>query len=334
MNQPVKKTKMGRERWGQFSMSLLGLVIFAAAIWALARVLEGHPFGEIFEEFASRSPLQILLALFITSCSYGVLTGYDFLGLRYLNKSLPILKFALASSLGFAFANNLGFFGGAGLRLRLFLKLGLSSFDVAKLITFSAVTFWMGFATLGSVLFLFHPPQPSPESWLTPTILTQLGYGLGVVLVAYLVQGRETWRDVRFRARLFVFPSVRIRLGQMGVSSLDWMLASSVLFVLLPSGLAVSYPTVLAAFLCAQLLGLASNVPGGLGVFETVLLYVLPVEPEFESAVIASLLLFRLIYFVVPLILATLSMGLIEVRHHVSAARGYVMAKRVSPKPR
>ena len=322
-----------RQHLKQTLTSLLGLLIFAAAIWALSRVLAGHTYEEIVGEFASRSPSQIATALGLTFLSYAVLTGYDFLGLHYIRRSIPRARMMFASALGFAFANNLGFFGGAGLRLRLFLNLGLTSYEIAKLIVFSAATFWVGFGTLGSVFFLVHPPNPTPESWLTPSLIRTLGFVLIFLLALYLVQSRERWRDFKFRERLFVFPSSRVRLGQMLISSLDWIVASSVLYTLLPAGLDVSYPTVLSAFLCAQILGLASNVPGGLGVFETVLLYVLPVDPAIEGRVVVSLLLFRLIYFVVPLVLATVATGVMEIRQHVSAARGYVKAKRELPKP-
>lgn len=322
-----------KQKLTQLLTSLLGILIFAAAVWALSRVLAGHTYEEIVGEFSSRSVRQVGTALLLTFLSYGILTGYDFLGLNYIRRSVPRGRMMLASALGFAFANNLGFFGGAGLRLRLFLKLGLSSVEIAKLIFFSALTFWIGFGTLGCLMFLFHPPQPTAESWLTPSLIRTLGFTLAFLLALYLVQSRERWRDVKFRERLFVFPSSKVRFGQMLISSLDWIIASSVLYTLLPPTMAITFPTVLAAFLCAQILGLASNVPGGLGVFETVLLYVLPVEPALESGVVASLLLFRFIYFVVPLVLAIFATAAIEVRHHYLAARGYIKTKRESPEP-
>ena len=290
----------------------MGLLVFAAAIWALHHAFAGHTWAEINSEYQKRSASQIWWAGLLTFFSYLLLTGYDFLGLRYLKKKLPLVRAMLTSFLGFTFANNLGFFGGAGLRLRFYLTLGLTSVEVAKLIVFSAFTFWIGFATLGGVMFLVSPPQASPHSWLTPSIVHGLGIALLVIFFVYLIHGHERWREFEFREKRFILPGWKLRLGQVVISSIDWLMAATVLYVLMPVDLSFSYSVFLAGFLFAQILALASHVPGGLGVFESVLVYVLPIQPQEEAAILASLVIFRLVYYIAPLIVATLVTGGLE----------------------
>ncbi len=317
-----------RQKW---ITTLAGLAIFAAAAYALHNAFAGHSFDEILAEFRKRSFDQIASALALTALSYFVLMGYDLLGLHYIQKSVSVPRAMLTSFLGFTFANNLGFLGGAGLRLRFYVDLGLTSFEVGKLILFSAVTFWLGFASLGGVLFLFDPPQ-APAAWMTPHLIHGFGGLLAFLVSCYLGLGRKRWSEFTFLGKKFVLPNWRVRLAQAGIASLDWIVASSVLYVLLP--VQISFPEYLAAFLLALILGLASNVPGGLGVFESVLIYMLPSGAQDEAAILASLLMFRLIYYVLPLSVATVTVAGHELLNYSRRSNALVRMPKTESKPK
>lgn len=322
---PVQNSRFISDSTGRVLTSCLGVFLCAAAVWAVHRVFHEHSLGEILNELQTRTSRQLGLAFLAMICSYLVLTGYDLLGLHYIKRRVPAYRAMLTSFLGYSFANNLGFLGGAGLRLRRYLLLGLTPFDVGKLVAFSAITFWMGFAFLGGSLFLLSPPPP-PKGWLTPEILTTIGFGLLGLVGVYLVQSRDRWRNLKFRGRTFVLPDFPTRLAQIAISSCDWLLASATLYFVLPNDLQIAFPVFAASFLCAQMLGLASNVPGGVGVFESILVYMLSIPETGEKGFLASLILYRAIYFITPLIVATILTGIIEVRHHLLAARGRVRA--------
>ena len=317
---------------GRLLTSLLGIILCAAAAWAVHRVFHEHSLNDIMVEFQTRSPVQLVFAFLTMISSYIVLTGYDLLGLHYIHKQVPKPRAMLTSFLGYSFANNLGFLGGAGLRLRRYLVLGLSPLDVGKLVAFSAITFWIGFSFLGGLLFLLSPPPP-PKGWLTHDVLQMIGIGLMAVVIVYLLQSHRTFRDLEFRGRTFVLPDLPTRIAQIAISSCDWLLASATLYFVLPSDFHVAFPVFAATFLCAQMLGLASNVPGGVGVFESILVYMLPIPEAAEKGVLASLILYRAIYFITPLIVATILTGVIEIRHNVLAARGRIGSEGESPEP-
>ena len=318
---------------GRMLTSVLGLVLCTVAVWAIHRIFRDHSINEVMIELRTRSPLQMILAVTMMVSSYLVLTGYDLLGLHYIQRNVSKPRAMLTSFLGYAFANNVGFFGGAGLRLRRYLVLGLSPYDIGKLVAFSAMTFWIGFAFLGGSLFLLMPPK-LPNDWFTQPILTAVGVCLLGFVLLYLVQSRERWRNLRFRGRSLVLPDFPTRVAQIGISSCDWLFASAVLYFVLPGDLHIAFPLFAASFLCAQMLGLASNVPGGVGVFESILVYMLPIPAGEERGFLASLILYRAIYFVAPLIVATCVTAFIEVRHHVLAARGRVRSKSEVPEAR
>jgi phosphatidylglycerol lysyltransferase len=319
--------------------SILGLLLFGVALWALHNLFAAHTYVELVADFNALSISQLAAAGGFTFCGYLTLTAYDLLGLRYLKKpvsrnpsDLHPARVILTSFLGFAFANNLGFLGGVGLRLRFYSLLGVTSLDVAKLVIFASTTFWMGFTILGGLLFLFQPPHPPIDSFITVAMIRAVGVLMLTLFGFYFGLGGAGEGEVRIGQWQFRMPSFRLRLAQVLVSSIDWTLAALVLYALLPPSISISFPRFLAAFLFAQILGLISHVPGGLGVFETVLVYLLPAEATGSSAVLASLLVFRIIYYVCPLLLATAATGIYEVALHRHLVRGPAKRfKQVAP---
>jgi len=198
------------------------------------------------------------------------------------------------------------------MRLRFYSSLGLRSFDIARIVAFTSVTFWLGFVGLGGVLFAIAPPRMPAGFEVTTDLVRMAGWALLATIFVYLCLGWARVDRFGFGRWVFRMPDARIRLGQVFVSACDWALAASVLYALLPGRSGLPFITFLSVYLVAQIAAFVSSVPGGVGVLESLLLLLLPASVE-RDGLLASLVVFRLIYYVVPLVIATVTTGAIEV---------------------
>ncbi|NJD20199.1 MAG: lysylphosphatidylglycerol synthetase family protein, partial [Gemmatimonadetes bacterium] len=290
-------------------------VVLSLALALLHRELRAHSVAQILAGLRAMPAWRLLLAAGLTALSYLALSGYDWLAARHVGVALPYRRVGFASFLGYAFANSLGFplLTGAPVRYRLYAAWGLEGPDIARIIAFASGTFWMGFLALASVAFIADPPElPSFLSALGTTA-RPFGFLLLLVTLGYLAWCRWGHREIRIASWSVPTPGVGVALRQILVSAVDWGCAAAALYVLLPGGLGITFPRFLAAFLLAQILGVVSSVPGGLGVFEVTLLIALR-EQAADSALVSSLLAFRGVYYLVPLVLAAAALGAVEGR--------------------
>ncbi|MCC7201971.1 MAG: bifunctional lysylphosphatidylglycerol flippase/synthetase MprF [Nitrospirae bacterium] len=289
---------------------LIGIVLFAIALFVIRQELSEYHYHDIVRHLHELQANHVFLAFILTIASYLVLTGYDALSLRYINYPLSYFKIALASFTGYAFSHNVGFamLSGGSVRFRLYSIWGLSAVDVTKVVIFNGLTFWTGFLTVGSIVFLLEPLTIPPSLHFPFSSAHVLGLTFLVIVAGYVLLSIFAKRPFRFKELEFSVPSLKFSFAQIVISAIDWSLAGSVLFFLLPSETALSYPEVMGIFLLAQIAGLASQVPGGLGVFETVVLIFLS-ERMTPSAVLGSLIAYRGIYYLLPLAVATVLLG-------------------------
>ncbi|MDA8363890.1 MAG: bifunctional lysylphosphatidylglycerol flippase/synthetase MprF [Gammaproteobacteria bacterium] len=293
--------------------SLFGLLLFAIALWALHHELRHHQYQQVVREIGAIPLAHILLAFVLTVLDYAVLTGYDTLAFRYIGQPLELGKIRLASFIGYAFSHNLGFslVSGGSVRYRLYSSWGLSAIQVTKLVAFCGVTFWLGFLALGGSAFLLEPPTIPGGLHLPFDSVRAAGTLFLALAVAYLAWSFLQKRPLRVFGWEFSLPRPRLAFAQLAVATADWALAAAVLYALLPAGSAWSYPDFLGIFLLAQIIGMVSQVPGGLGIFETVmLLFLSPALPS--ASVIGSLLVFRGLYYLLPLVIAAALLGGLE----------------------
>jgi uncharacterized membrane protein YbhN (UPF0104 family) len=106
----------------------------------------------------------------------------------------------------------------------------------------------------------------------------------------------------------FEAPGLKLSIGQILIATLDLAIAAGILYVLMPQGPGLTYSKFLGIFLLAQITGLISAVPGGLGVFETVILLLMSDFGE-PTAIMGSLVLYRAIYYLLPLTIASVLLG-------------------------
>ena len=280
---------------------LVSLLLFALALFVLHRELTRFHLKEILNEFHRLPDIKIWGALLMTMVSYLMMSGYDFLALAYIRRPLAFPKIILASYVGYAFSNNIGLsmIAGASVRYRLYSSWGLSGIDITKIVVFCSLTLWIGFFMLTGVVFTLNPL--SLPSILHLPIQTARPIGCGMLLVVFVYFGVALKAKHGFRIKLLegYQLSPTLILFQVIIASLDWLIAASVLYILLPDTEGLTYSFCLAAYLTGQLAGLISQVPGGLGVFESVM--ILQLKPLVSGPeVIGALLAFRFVYYLLP----------------------------------
>jgi len=301
------------ERLRQALPVLIGIVVFVVALELLRHELHALTWADLTTDIFRTSNTRLALAFLLTALNYVVLTGYDWLAVEYIGKRLPIARVMATSLVAYAISNSvgLGIVSGASVRYRFYSRWGITAADLSRIVLSYSITFWLGLLALGGLSLALTPP-PATLDMPAHHLFAPIGIILTASALSYLalpLSGRQMFRIGRHELSL---PSERIAVAQLIVSSLDWALAGAVLFVLLPSG-HVSYISFLSAFLTAQLVGLASHVPGGAGVFEGLMLLLL--APRASPAdLVPALVVYRAVYYLLPLTAALVALVFDEVR--------------------
>ncbi len=309
--------------------SLLGIALFVVALLALHHELRGHTFHEVFLSLQAISQARLILAAVLVVLVYSIQTLYDTISFRFIRHTIAYRSVALASFLGHAIANNIGFAAlmSGSVRFRYYLARGVSPGQILFVVAFGSLTFWLGFGTVCMVNLLFFPPPIPPFFHLPLSSLQPVGFVLLILLVLYLVWSATHQRSTfKFFGYHFRVAPLRITFLQILTASSEWLVGASILYVLLPPSLSISYGSFLSIFLLAQIMGLLSQVPGGIGVFESIVLALMPGAMAVPEA-IASILVYRIFYNLAPLTVATGIMGYRELLHR----RDYFNATPVGP---
>ena len=285
---------------------LLSLGMLALAMWGLRQFARHVTYLEIREYVASVSRARLLLAIVLTTLGFGVMSLYDRYGLASIGKSLPWQRVTLISFISYAFSNAVGmsFLVSGSIRYRFYLQNGLSTSEIARLVLYCTLSFWLGLLALTGVTLLVVPlPAGLPLSdWRIPLALALTAVPLAWVLGGFVRKPFKLWH---WRVRL---PRPFAALRQVLVGTLDWWLAAAVMYVLMPDSLHAGFGHFLAIFVVAQIVGLISHVPGGLGVFETVMLagFHATNDKHLTAPILGALAMFRIVYYLMPLCAATM----------------------------
>ena len=259
---------------------------------------------------------QIWFALLATVAAYAALPGYDYLALIYAGHRLPWRRVAFGSTVTYGISQTLGFAAltGGSLRVRLWSSWGLDTSEIAHAVAFSGATFTLGIITLTGVVGTFEPPT-SLERLRLPLGLVRVIAAACLLIAASYVAWTGIARGQVSRVRTFevTVPTPGLVAGQFLVAVVDWTLAALVLYILLPNGHGVGFVGFVGVFLLAQTLGLISHVPGGLGVFETLVVLqlggVIPVD-----RLLGALLAYRVVFYLVPFTVAVALLAAHEAR--------------------
>lgn len=305
---------------GEIAKYTAVLALMTISVILVRKKLKDITWQEVMDGIATIPTHQIVLAVLITAVNFVVLTGYDLIAVRYLKKELPLRKVMVGAIIGYALSNVLGWMiGGTAIRFRLYASWGFRLIEIIALVSILSVTFWLGMFLLAGIAFVLLPVH-LPEHYQELLHFSPQLYGyifLGVVGL-YLLATIFIRQPIHVGNQEFAFPPFRLSLLQLGVSASDFALASLVLYVLLPSD-AVNYSTVLVSYLAAMIVVVVLHVPGGFGVLELVILELLAKHSEegdsTKVAVTAGLLVFRVIYYLAPAILAAVLMVRQEWKH-------------------
>ncbi len=299
-----------------WASAVFGFSMFIVAIWVIRHELRGHTVSEILSAASAVPSSRLLLALGLTVLCYLVLTGYDLLAVHALQSRPRWRSIILNSFICHAMSVNVGCstLMGGSLRCHFYLRKGVKATDVLRIVTFCMVTFWVGFLTLGGAVFLFSPPPIPSFIHLPFATLQPLGMIFFLALAAYLFLILVRKEPITIRGWVIPVLPARITLAQILVSASEWILGAAVLYVLLPHHGPAMYFHLLSFYFLAQVSGLVSQVPSGLGVFESILLAFAPPGMD-PSRILGSLLLYRLIFNLLPLCFAGILLLTREVRY-------------------
>ncbi len=285
---------------------IVGFVLFGLAIWTISQEFKNYPPSEVIQSLNRIPDRYLILALALVIINYIVLAGYELLAMRYIGRSLPPQKTILAGFISYAVSNSIGFaiLSGSAIRYHFYSRWGLSKTEIAQIIAFCHLSFWIGLFAVGGVLFLIEPLAVPSLLHLPFKSVRPIGaIFLALVLIYFLWNLFSHRQSIRIGKWTIPHLSWQLSLTQIFVTSIDWGLAAGVLYLLLPQPTSFSYTGFFSIYLLAQISGIISNVPGGLGVVETVLLLLL--SPAIASAdLLGSLLAYRGIYYFLPLIVA------------------------------
>ena len=282
------------------------IALIAGSLVVFFFVLVSIDPGQFERAIASTGGDQIASAFCLSALSYLALTGYDGLALRHLRLKTPYRLTALASFTSYAISFTLGFplITGGAVRYWIYGPAGLSAGKVASLTLIAGITFWLGMGLIVGVGLISEAAAISDIDHFAIAFNQIFGAGVLALLVAYLVfVSRRAVKPILFHVRL---PGPLLTLGQMALGVIDVCSAAGALYVLLPKGHHLAFVTFAALYSFACMLGIASHAPGGLGVFEATMLKTVPAD---SGSVLASLLLFRAIYYLTPFILAMALLG-------------------------
>ena len=302
------------QRWKPWLIGAVVIVITALLVHTLRGLLLEFSYGDLLDAIRATDGSALGLALLATLVSFLALTGYDSSSLRYVGAPVSYRVAAQTSFIAYALSNTvgLGVLTGGAVRLRLYGAAGVEAGAISRAIAFNAVAFMLGISVVGAAALLWGATSVAPALRIPAPIL-QVGASLILAGATFLIilcrDGRERRLFGRFTLRL---PSASLALQQLLISAVDIAATAAVLWFLLPTG-AIDFPAFVGFFAIAVVAGVLSHVPGGLGVFEAVMLLALREHVPAESLA-AALILYRLIYYVLPLLVALALLTVHEVR--------------------
>lgn len=279
---------------------LISVVMLPVGIWLGYRAFREYSFDQIVQSVAALPAGQLALAFGFTAASYACLTGFDALALRYVGRSLPYRRIALTSFVSLSIGHNVGVaaLSSGALRYRFYSASGVTALDVGRIILFCGVTVGLGLACLAGIALLLRPDLPEAV----------LGFGGGVARFAgiacfaaagcYVLLSWKLTRPLCIRGHEFRLPPVRLAAGQVILGTVNFGFVAAALHQLLAG--AATYPAAVAAYALGNIAGLLSHVPGGIGVLEYVIAQVIS-----QADVVGALIAFRIVYFLVPLMIGS-----------------------------
>lgn len=304
----------------EFLWPLVGLIAVAAAIFLLHRQFRGEAVpSQVWAEIRAIPPGQFALAILATLMAYAALAWYDRIALLHLGvKHISWRFIALCSFTTYALAHNIGasVLSGAMVRYRAYRSKGLTPAEITILVGLCSLTFGLGVLLIGGLILCIDPTQLRRLSGLLPHVLTNpttaraIGIASLSLVAAYAAGSIFRLPAFRFGSFRVEYPRPGIALRQFMAASMELIGAAAIIYFALPHAGSPSFFAVLAVFVASFSVALASNAPGGLGVFELLFIKAMPAVAPIK--VLTALLVFRLFYLLLPLAFAIVVIVIFE----------------------
>ncbi len=289
--------------WRHVAATGAGVIVAVLAVVGLRRMAHGATFADVAAAAAGVAPATMAGAAGLVALSYLILTGYDWLALGHLGYRLPFREVATASFTSFTMSHTLGLTAltGGSVRFRLYTRAGVRPRDVILIVALCGWTFWLGIVVAAGLGLAIAPGM----NLAVPGLPSALDRGAGLALLAgaaaYLLTASLYRRELHLFGLRMTLPGLRLTLAQLAVGGLDLLAAAAALYVLLPAAGLPPFAVVVVVYAVAMIGGALSHAPGGLGVFETIVVVLLPTVAH--GGVLAALALFRLLYTALPFLL-------------------------------
>jgi uncharacterized membrane protein YbhN (UPF0104 family) len=300
--------------WHRIGIALSIAILVIAGV-ALYRVLRGLALNEVMTALRATPVRSVVLSGLCVAAAYATLTFYDLFALRTIGKGhVPYRIAALAGFTSYSVGHNVGVTAltGGAVRYRIYSIWGLTVMDVAKICFVAGLTFWLGNATVLGLGIAVEPGAASAIDQLPPWLNRILAAAMLAMLAAYVawvwnkprVIGKDNWE--------VTLPGGPLTLLQIVIGIADLGFCTLAMYLLLPAQPHTAFVPIAVIFVSATLLGFASAAPGGIGVFDVAMLVALLREQFMREDVVAGLLLFRVLYYVVPFVIALTILGIRE----------------------
>ena len=304
-----------RVGWNRVGIAI-SVTIIVIALVVLYRMLRGISFEEVAGALDDVPWTDVVLAGLFVAGGYFTLTFYDLFALRTIGKThVPYRIAALAGFTSYSIGHNVGMtvLTGGAVRYRIYSTWGLTAIDVAKICFVAGLTFWLGNATVLGLGIALAPDAAGTIDQL-PTWLNRVVAVLVLAMLAAYVAW--VWHKPRVIGRAdweVTLPGGGLTLLQIVIGIVDLGCCAMAMYILLPDEPHVAFVPIAVIFVSATLLGFASAAPGGIGVFDAAMLLALLREQYMREDVLAGLLLFRVLYYVVPFVIALIILGIREI---------------------
>ncbi|MCB5408420.1 UPF0104 family protein [Pseudogemmobacter sp. CC-YST710] len=294
----------GGANWKNFIWPLIGLLAITISCWFLYHELKDMSWADLKAAFRAIPPLHWLMIIGCTLACYVNLALYDVIALQHLRKKVNFAFVTGCALTTYSLAHTIGAsaFSGAVIRYRAYTTKGLSGPEVGVLVAFCSLTFALAVMIVLGVAFALSPDLVARIGDFIPAEMARwLAYGTLALVAAYLISAALKLPELKIRNFRLSYPSLPIAIKQVTVAPVEVLFAAGILYFALPEAGNPGYLVVMGVFVVGFSLALLSHAPGGIGVFELVVITGLPEFPP--ETVLAALLVFRLFYLIFPLVL-------------------------------
>ena len=340
--QPAKPLKSGlgeqpsgglqSKPWWPWLRRIITVLFFGLVGWLLVSQARAIEWQEVFATLKAYPATALMGAVALACASYTLYSCFDLLGRHYTGHTLPRRTVMLVTAISYAFNLNLGsWVGGVAFRYRLYSQLGLAIGTITRVMSLSMLANWIGYVLLAGTVFTFATPT-LPDSWqISSDGLKWVGMALMAVALGYLgLCAFSRQRVLTIRGHQIELPSLSLALIQVSMGAANWLIMSGIIYVLLRHQ--VEFSAVVSVLLLAAIAGVITHIPGNIGVLEAVFVALLDhLIPQTE--LLAALVGYRVLYYLLPLTLGGLAYLGLEVRLKRQARRHMPRPDPADPEP-